>query len=333
MLNVTLDSDQLSAAFDTTTGAPLSDTFTIDRAGGTTNQPPSAVFSSACSGLSCTFDGSGSSDPDGSIMSYAWDFGDSHSATGAKPAPHPFAAAGTYTVTLTVTDNAGATNSVSHPVTVSSGGGGGAVSFVGAAHGQPGSVKTEQLTIPAATTTGDTMLLLLTRATSAAWSGPSGVTGWTQLGTFTNGTTTSTLWQKSAAAGDPGTTLRFTKNTYGKAAVQLGVYRGANPGATITSHAGDSNRSAHNTAAINAAAGALVVSLWSDKSETTTNWTAPASVTRRDTNLGTGSGRYSDLLTDSGTAVTAGTYGPLTATTNANSTYGDTWTIALTPAN
>ena len=36
------------------------------------NQPPVASFTFACTDLACSFDGSGSSDPDGSIASYAW---------------------------------------------------------------------------------------------------------------------------------------------------------------------------------------------------------------------------------------------------------------------
>lgn len=54
------------------------------------------------------FDGSLSKDPDGTIVSYAWDFGDGAMSTGAKVA-HAYAKEGTYTATLTVTDNLGAT--------------------------------------------------------------------------------------------------------------------------------------------------------------------------------------------------------------------------------
>ena len=68
--------------------------------------------------MTVDFDGSGSSDSDGSVASYAWDFGDGGSSTSAKPT-HPYAAAGTYPVTLTVTDDKGATDSVTKTVAVS----------------------------------------------------------------------------------------------------------------------------------------------------------------------------------------------------------------------
>jgi len=100
--------------------------------GGTANTPPSAAFSYACDALSCTFDGSASSDDNG-ITSYAWDFGDGTGDSGVTPLPHVYAAQGNYTVSLTVTDTDGATGSVATTFRVknrgslsgSAGGGGG----------------------------------------------------------------------------------------------------------------------------------------------------------------------------------------------------------------
>ncbi|MDH3491393.1 MAG: PKD domain-containing protein [Gammaproteobacteria bacterium] len=71
------------------------------------NQAPTADPNgpySAQVGNPVNFNGSGSSDPDGSIVAYAWDFGDGNTGTGANPT-HTFGIAGTYTVTLTVTDD------------------------------------------------------------------------------------------------------------------------------------------------------------------------------------------------------------------------------------
>lgn len=56
------------------------------------------------------FDGSGSTDPDGTIVAYDWDFGDGNTGLGVSPS-HTYAAAGAYTVTLTVTDDDGLTDS------------------------------------------------------------------------------------------------------------------------------------------------------------------------------------------------------------------------------
>src|SRR5258708_18177311 len=81
------------------------------------NAPPVASFTSACSGLTCSFNASGSSDPDGTIASYAWSFGDGTSGSGAT-ASRTYAAGGTYTVTLTVTDNAAPATQTAHVVTV-----------------------------------------------------------------------------------------------------------------------------------------------------------------------------------------------------------------------
>jgi len=48
-----------------------------------------------------------STDGDGTVASYQWDFGDGHTATGPHP-DHTYAAAGTYNIVETVTDNDGA---------------------------------------------------------------------------------------------------------------------------------------------------------------------------------------------------------------------------------
>lgn len=83
-----------------------------------TNQAPTASFTYSCTYLACTFDGLGSSDPDGSIASYAWTFGGGGTGSGVTLS-HNFAVAGTYTVSLVVTDNGGATGNTAQSVTVS----------------------------------------------------------------------------------------------------------------------------------------------------------------------------------------------------------------------
>jgi chitodextrinase len=72
----------------------------------------------ATAGSAVGFDGTSSSDPDGSIASFSWSFGDGTTAGGATLS-HAFGVAGTYTVTLIVTDNGGGTNAASHQILVS----------------------------------------------------------------------------------------------------------------------------------------------------------------------------------------------------------------------
>ena len=77
---------------------------------------PAAAFSSACTDLACALTNT-STDPDGTIASSAWIFGDGRTSTAASP-EHTYATAGTYTVALTVTDDQGTTNTTSQQVTV-----------------------------------------------------------------------------------------------------------------------------------------------------------------------------------------------------------------------
>ena len=68
-------------------------------------------------GVPLRFDGSSSRDPDGTIASFAWEFGDGANATGAT-ATHAYAAKGTFTATLTVVDNDGRSNATMRVVAI-----------------------------------------------------------------------------------------------------------------------------------------------------------------------------------------------------------------------
>jgi len=84
------------------------------------NQPPTAVISGPTSGLvgeTLSFSGSDSNDGDGRIVSYAWDFGDGTTESGAN-VTHIYNAADSYQVTLTVTDDGGLSGSATHTIQI-----------------------------------------------------------------------------------------------------------------------------------------------------------------------------------------------------------------------
>ncbi|WP_022663787.1 PKD domain-containing protein [Desulfospira joergensenii] len=90
----------------------------------TVNQAPVVVITATpldgTAPLEVIFDGSGSWDYDGTIVSYEWDFGDGTFGSGPS-LTYEYETAGTYKVILTVTDDLGASRSDSVNITVTSG--------------------------------------------------------------------------------------------------------------------------------------------------------------------------------------------------------------------
>jgi hypothetical protein len=83
------------------------------------NQPPIASFTAnlriGTVPLEIYFDASNSYDPDGNIISYAWDFKDGNIGSG-ETINHTFSSSGSYKVGLTVTDNKGVTSSATKTI-------------------------------------------------------------------------------------------------------------------------------------------------------------------------------------------------------------------------
>lgn len=87
----------------------------------TANIPPTAAFTSQADldtngqaiPQSFTFDASGSTDPDGQVVAFKWDFGDNSAEASGAVVQHVFPSPGEFTVKLTVTDDLGGTNTLS----------------------------------------------------------------------------------------------------------------------------------------------------------------------------------------------------------------------------
>jgi PKD repeat protein len=292
-----------------------------------TNQQPVADFSSSCTLLDCSFDSSDSDDPDGAIASYSWDFGDGGTSTLANP-DHSFAAAGTSAVTLTVTDNQDATDSVTTDVVVEEEAVESPVAFVGSA-ATTGNIKSPTVTIPAATTPGDRLLLALSMNNlTRTVSNPS---GWTRLDTVVAGSMGTTFWTKVAVAGDPGSAVTVPLSGAAKFTLTVASYTGTAAGPVAFAGSADTaQHSVRSTPGVSAPEGAWVVSYWADKSSTTTAWTPAGSVTTRRSLCGADGGRICSALADSAAAVPS-TYGNITASTGTASDMATTWSIVLAP--
>ena len=277
-----------------------------------------------CHQLTCDVNGSTSTDGDGTVDDYSWDFDDGTGASGAL-ASRTYTAAGTYDITLTVTDDDLATGTVTHQVMVSDVAS--SISFVGAAHSGPTQQTVKSATLPASAAAGDLAVVIFTRAKSVTWTGPSGVTGWTAVGSSSANSLTSAVWTKTLTSGDLGSTVSFSTGSAAKAMLTVAVYRGVADGPVVAVPGSDTSRTSHVASPASTATGDWVASYWVDRSDTTGSWT-PVGLANRDVAIGTGTNRYSSLLADSGGPVAAGTYSGATATTDV-ATSSSMWSIVL----
>jgi PKD repeat protein len=89
------------------------------------DEPPTAAYTPSSNApvvnQTVSFDGRASSDPDGSIVSYRWVWGDGTPDGSGPTATHVFTTPGLRSVGLYVTDSDGRTAAVGHGITVSGG--------------------------------------------------------------------------------------------------------------------------------------------------------------------------------------------------------------------
>ncbi|WP_336921903.1 PKD domain-containing protein [Aquipuribacter sp. SD81] len=290
------------------------------------NAAPTAEATVSCAGMECTFDGSASGDPDGTVQAWTWDLGDGTSVTGAT-VTRTYATPGPRTVRLTVTDDRGAT-SVKDVVAEPARSG---VAMV-AVSSSPSTTTTRSWTValPAGTQPGDTLLLFWSGNAAAGASAPA---GWTAQGAATTAGSGTAVWSTVVQAGAD-STVTVTSPTLMRADLVVAAYRGAAvvPGGAVVASETETV-AGHVTPQVPVTVpGSWLVSYWADKSASTTSWAAPTGLVQRHQWAGSGSGHVSELLADSGGPVPVGTAGGLTAVADSAQRNATMASVVLAPA-
>lgn len=278
------------------------------------NQPPEAAFTVSCAHLECTFV-STSTDPDGTIASHAWDFGDGATGSGASTS-HTYDSAGSRTVTLTVTDNDGAEASATRTAAptepIPEG-----VEFVGAASGNRNSTV-HRVTIPGQVQEGDTLLLHITvNSNNPTITDPA---GWTMQEDVTGTNVAGRMWTRTATADDAGREVQVAITSTAKADLTVSAHRGVGGATAVvaSSAAGLDQvmRTDHQSPTVTVPEGAWVVTYWAAKHAESVNWTLPGGEAVRTGSTGSGAGQISAALSDSGGQVPGGSAGGLVGATD-----------------
>jgi PKD repeat protein len=322
-----------AAALTATTSSAASRSVTFSvvvSPGQLVNAPPEAAFTSSCDGLVCSFDGSGSSDPDGDDLTYQWTFGDGSTGTGRTP-QHTYASGGPRTVGLTVSDGQatdGATRQVDPTPTTTNG----TLSFVGSAS-TAGNRPGHTVTVPSAVQPGDRLVLfLVTNTTSGTLADD--LAGWTLLESREGNGIRGRAWTRAATAADAGRAVTVTSDSYIKSAMTVAAYRSTGPAVVSASVAGGANAPAtsHPAPATSVlSAGSWLVNVWAEKSSTETTWTLPAASTLRTQAASTGTGKVSAVLGDSGAGLPVGPAAARTATTSTSVSRSMLFSVVVDP--
>jgi PKD domain/Domain of unknown function (DUF5122) beta-propeller len=304
------------------------------------NQAPTAAFNVTCDTQRlCSVDASPSSDPDGDLVDFAWQYTDGVGGDGTgMQDSYKYGADGTYTITLTVTDDDGATGVTTRQLEVTSTPPAVAdIGFRGAVSAS-GNLRAVSVQVPSSVQVGDAMILSLSQSTSRAISEPTGGGTWLRIGAQVGNRDeiTTTLWQRVAEAGDAGSTVTITLDGFAKVVLALAAYTGTDQSAPVLTSASSAetvSRTTHTTPEASASVpGSWVLSYWTDKSSTTQDWTEPAGEQVRVEDFAPGSGHVSLLLSDSNGPVAEGTRAGITATADSASSKAVMWTLVLRPA-
>ncbi len=290
------------------------------------NQVPVAGFTYSCNTLVCSFDATGSTDPDGTVASYEWSFGDGTTASGSIVG-HTFDAAGTRDVTLRVTDNDGGAGTATKSVKATRA----SVGFVAAASTN-GNRSNHTVAVPGATQVGDTLLLFLTiNSTNVTLGAPA---GWTEVRSGNVDGLQARVWTRTATAGDLNGNIAVASSGATKSDLTVAAYR-ASAGSMLT--VADSAQAFSTSAAQQltspqvdvAGPSSWLVSYWGAKTSGVAAFSTPAGQAPRSGSVGTGSGTISATLVDSDQPVAPGLRGGLTTDAGASTSRAAMFSVVI----
>ena len=278
------------------------------------------------------FSAATSSDPDGQVVGWSWNFGDESGPETVKEPVHDFAEFGTYAVTLTVTDDDGATGTVTTNVVVSPAPAP-SITTVGSAASPNANATAWSVAVPSAVVANDVLL-----AWFASGSPTSPVTGpgagWVQANRAVDADHQTTLWWKVASASDAGSAVSVS-SALQKGVLTLAAYRGVDTVLPFVARGVSTQPSLttqHVTpTVVGSVAGAWRVSFWSVKSSSVASLSVPAGEVPRSSTNGSGSGRVTSLLSDSGAVVDLGNQGGRVSVSDVAADKGTYWTVLLRP--
>ena len=296
--------------------------FVGEGAGG--NTAPEALFTIDCATTQCNVDASTSLD-DGSITSYAWDFGNGQTATGQQ-ASATLADDTTHDITLTVTDNSGQTDSLVQKVAVGSGGL--PIEHIATA------TKVSNFTsvaeqIPAIAQANDVAIAFVSVSQSAAV--VTAPAGWVQFGDETDGNLRTFGFWKALTASDPNSNQIFPLSIQAKNNLTLSVFRGVDPTNPIAAEAttATTQRTAEHTApSLSFTGDATTLHYWAERTSDTTEIFASPDLATLSTAIGSLAGRVNSTLAINPVVATSSSPAS-TAITEHHSTNALGWSVAL----
>ena len=248
----------------TTIDSKVQPHFAVLQGPGVGNQSPRPDFTVDCAGTSCNFDASGSSDPDGTITSYGWDFGDGQTASG----PTASVVLGDdqmHTVALSVTDDSGTAARTQNLVPVGSGGLD--VELLESNSATSDNTASVEVALPATATDDDFAVAFLSVADTTAVITPPA--GWTEVGTQDSISLNSGIWTSPVTAADAGTSVEFAFDKSVKANLTVATFRHvdlASPVAAFASEPESMLWGQHSAPSLTTTTEAAVLHYWTDRS-------------------------------------------------------------------